>query len=328
MTFRIAEIAVPQPGDKPRGPHLHNGFEECIYVLRGTGVNRSESGEIPIKPGDIVLIPPNEKHMTVNTGSGAARAPVLLPGARRERRHRRNLRASRLTETSFACGRKPISRASTPCRRASLHACTYLAPDDPSLRGAHQGCDRALVIPAVGPKLPASLFEDSLVKLVQVTGAGLDRLDQAGMTRLSIPVANVPGNNAVAEYAVTAATALLRRFGLADAEIKRGNYAAVRARMIADNLSGLEGLLVGIVGFGVIGRRGGDGVPSRRLPHRVSRSGAPEPTGRGGDRRKAGRARRAAPERRHRQPARAAAARDHRPDRRARAQPDEVRPRF
>jgi mannose-6-phosphate isomerase-like protein (cupin superfamily) len=69
VSFRIAEVAVPQPGDKPRGPHLHNGFEECIYVLRGIGVNHSESGEIPIKPGDIILIPANEKHMTVNTGT-------------------------------------------------------------------------------------------------------------------------------------------------------------------------------------------------------------------------------------------------------------------
>jgi mannose-6-phosphate isomerase-like protein (cupin superfamily) len=69
LTFRIVEIAVPQPGDKPRGPHIHDGFEECIYVLRGTGVNHSESGELPVKPGDIVLIPPNEKHMTLNTGT-------------------------------------------------------------------------------------------------------------------------------------------------------------------------------------------------------------------------------------------------------------------
>jgi oxalate decarboxylase/phosphoglucose isomerase-like protein (cupin superfamily) len=38
-------------------------------VLKGNGVNCSESGEIPIKPGDIILIPPNEKHMTRNTGS-------------------------------------------------------------------------------------------------------------------------------------------------------------------------------------------------------------------------------------------------------------------
>jgi mannose-6-phosphate isomerase-like protein (cupin superfamily) len=69
VSVRIAEVAVPKPSDKPRGPHLHNGFEECIYVLRGTGVNHSESGQIPIKPGDIILIPANEKHMTVNTGA-------------------------------------------------------------------------------------------------------------------------------------------------------------------------------------------------------------------------------------------------------------------
>ncbi len=49
----------------------------------------------------------------------------------------------------------------------------------------------ALVIPAVGPKLPPSLFEGTSLKLVQVTGAGLDRLDQAALTRLGIPVANV-----------------------------------------------------------------------------------------------------------------------------------------
>ena len=29
----------------------------------------TESGEIPIKSGDIVLIPANEKHMTRNVGS-------------------------------------------------------------------------------------------------------------------------------------------------------------------------------------------------------------------------------------------------------------------
>jgi oxalate decarboxylase/phosphoglucose isomerase-like protein (cupin superfamily) len=69
VTFRIAEIAVPKPGDKPRGPHLHDGYEECIYVLKGTGVTLAESAEIPIKPGDIVLIPPGERHMSRNTGT-------------------------------------------------------------------------------------------------------------------------------------------------------------------------------------------------------------------------------------------------------------------
>jgi mannose-6-phosphate isomerase-like protein (cupin superfamily) len=69
VTFRIAEIAVPKPGDPPRGPHLHDGFEECIYVLSGRGTTVAESGEIAIVPGDIVLIPAGEKHMTRNTGS-------------------------------------------------------------------------------------------------------------------------------------------------------------------------------------------------------------------------------------------------------------------
>jgi quercetin dioxygenase-like cupin family protein len=69
ISVRIAEIAPPKPGDAPRGPHLHDGFEECIYVLKGTGVTCAERGEIAIRPGDIVLIPPNEKHYTRNTGS-------------------------------------------------------------------------------------------------------------------------------------------------------------------------------------------------------------------------------------------------------------------
>jgi mannose-6-phosphate isomerase-like protein (cupin superfamily) len=69
VTFRIAEIPVAKPGDAPRGPHMHHDFEECIYVLSGQGTTVAESGEIPIAPGDIILIPAGEKHMTRNTGT-------------------------------------------------------------------------------------------------------------------------------------------------------------------------------------------------------------------------------------------------------------------
>ncbi len=131
---------------------------------------------------------------------------------------------------------------------------TYRAPDDPELPALMTQA-RAMVIPAVGPKLPASLFEGSTVKLVQVTGAGLDRLDEAALKRLGIAVANVPGgsNSAVSEYAVTAASTLLRRFAWADAELKTGNYDIFRKRMLSDNLGGLDGLTVGVIGLGVIG---------------------------------------------------------------------------
>src|SRR5262249_62285057 len=74
ITSRTAETPPAKPGDTPRGPHLHDGFEECIYVLRGTGRTVSESGDIRIEPGDTVLIPANEKHMTNNVGS----EPLIL----------------------------------------------------------------------------------------------------------------------------------------------------------------------------------------------------------------------------------------------------------
>jgi len=114
---------------------------------------------------------------------------------------------------------------------------------------------RGLVIPAVGPPLPVSLFEGTTVKFVQVTGAGLDRLDLAYLKKQGIAVANVPGgsNSAVAEYVVTAASVLLRRFAWANGEIRAGNYREYRARVLAENLAGLDGLVAGIVGFGTIG---------------------------------------------------------------------------
>ena len=45
----------------------------------------------------------------------------------------------------------------------------------------------------------------------------------------------------------------MRRFVWADAEIRAGRYREFRAKMLADNLSGLDGLTAGLVGLGVIG---------------------------------------------------------------------------
>jgi phosphoglycerate dehydrogenase-like enzyme len=130
----------------------------------------------------------------------------------------------------------------------------YRRPDDFELAALIKG-SRALVIPAVGAKLSGSLFEGGQVKLVQVTGAGVDRLDEATMKKLGIAVANVPGgsNSAVAEYAVGCAILLLRRLAWSDMEIRDANYVSFRGRMVADNLPGLEGLTVGVVGMGTVG---------------------------------------------------------------------------
>lgn len=131
---------------------------------------------------------------------------------------------------------------------------TYRAPDDVEVPALMKEA-RALVIPAVGPKLPSALFASTTVKLVQVTGAGVDRLDKPALEKLGIAVANVPGgsNSSVAEYAASCASTLLRRLAWASAELQAGRYEEFRKRMLADNLAGIEGLLVGVIGFGVIG---------------------------------------------------------------------------
>jgi phosphoglycerate dehydrogenase-like enzyme len=136
---------------------------------------------------------------------------------------------------------------------ASLNV-VYRSPSDPDVPQLFKTAS-TLLIPAVGPKLSTELFADTSVKFVQITGAGLDRLDRAALQRLGVPVANVPGgsNQAVAEYVVTCASTLLRRLAWADEEIEAGNYVAFRSRMLAGNLSGLQDLLAGVVGFGVIG---------------------------------------------------------------------------
>ena len=139
----------------------------------------------------------------------------------------------------------------TPPRELDI---AFVTPDDPSIpsRLRHAG---AVVIPAVGPPIPGSWFEGSSVRLMQVTGAGVDRLDEAAMKARGIPVANVPGgsNSALAEYALACALVLLRRIRWADRQVRGGEYAAARARMLATNLTGLEGLTVGVIGLGNVG---------------------------------------------------------------------------
>ena len=82
VTLRRVEIAVPKAGDKPRGRHFHSDTEECIHVLSGEGCTESESGEHPLKPGDTILIPAGEPHVTRNTGAEPLVLLCFFPTAR------------------------------------------------------------------------------------------------------------------------------------------------------------------------------------------------------------------------------------------------------
>ncbi|MBI4207091.1 MAG: cupin domain-containing protein [Betaproteobacteria bacterium] len=69
VTLRLVEIPVPKPDEPLRGPHYHQGFEECIFVMSGAGCTEADSGKYPLKAGDTILIPPGERHVTRNTGN-------------------------------------------------------------------------------------------------------------------------------------------------------------------------------------------------------------------------------------------------------------------
>ena len=74
VTLRLVEIPVPKPEETLRGPHFHQGFEECIFVMSGEGCTEADSGSYPLKAGDTILIPSGEKHVTRNTG----KEPLVL----------------------------------------------------------------------------------------------------------------------------------------------------------------------------------------------------------------------------------------------------------
>jgi quercetin dioxygenase-like cupin family protein len=69
VTLRLVEIPVVKAGDAVRGAHQHSEFEECIYTLSGQGTTFADSSEYEMRPGDTLLMPPGEKHVTRNTGT-------------------------------------------------------------------------------------------------------------------------------------------------------------------------------------------------------------------------------------------------------------------
>ena len=79
VTLRLVEIPVPQPGESSREPHRHSDFEECMYVLSGHGTTHTESGEYPVEPGDTILVPTGELHVTRNTGKTPLRMLCFFP---------------------------------------------------------------------------------------------------------------------------------------------------------------------------------------------------------------------------------------------------------
>jgi quercetin dioxygenase-like cupin family protein len=61
-------FGILAPGTNPPY-HYHEKRESIIIAVSGEAVEILEGKEIPIKAGDVIFIPPGEKHTTVNRSS-------------------------------------------------------------------------------------------------------------------------------------------------------------------------------------------------------------------------------------------------------------------
>ena len=94
------------------------------------------------------------------------------------------------------------------------------------------------------------------LKLIQLCGSGYDTVDLEAANKAGIPVARSPGQNsrAVAELAFNLMSILNRGILEADIETKRGNYQGVREKLRKEGTYELEGMHLGILGVGPIGK--------------------------------------------------------------------------
>jgi len=68
VTVRRVTIPPEDPAAPPRGPHRHDGCEEVILILAGSGEFLTSEGGTPVGPGDVVIVSPGEPHRTRNRG--------------------------------------------------------------------------------------------------------------------------------------------------------------------------------------------------------------------------------------------------------------------
>jgi len=74
--FAMRRFEIRPNGKVP----IHNHPQDHeIYILHGTGVFYNELKEVEVQPGDVIYIPPNEKHGIDNTGTENLVFLCLIP---------------------------------------------------------------------------------------------------------------------------------------------------------------------------------------------------------------------------------------------------------
>jgi phosphoglycerate dehydrogenase-like enzyme len=122
-----------------------------------------------------------------------------------------------------------------------------------------EACKRAdfLLVTAANPPVTARIIKNiNSVCLLQVFGAGFDKIDIEAAREVNLPVANTPGQNAttVAEFTIGVLVALQRKILIGNREVKAGNFREIERKLIQTGLKEIRGSKIGLLGLGAIGR--------------------------------------------------------------------------
>lgn len=79
QVFHMRHFEVAVGGHTPH--HAHD-YEHEVLILKGRGLVKGAPGDRPCQAGDVVWIPPNEKHQFQNTGDGPFEFICLIPAPR------------------------------------------------------------------------------------------------------------------------------------------------------------------------------------------------------------------------------------------------------
>lgn len=99
------------------------------------------------------------------------------------------------------------------------------------------------------------------LRYISVLATGYDKVDVNAARKLGIPVSNVPryGTNSVAQHVFALLLELCRRIARHDSSVKVGNWSANKDWCFWETTQvELTGKIMGIVGFGNMGRRVGE----------------------------------------------------------------------
>jgi len=139
-----------------------------------------------------------------------------------------------------------------PVRRHLGIACEIVVADESAII-AQLGDIDVLVTMALTPEMGRAA---SRLKLVQVPGAGLDRIDRSALPD-EVPLANVYGHETgIAEYVIGAMLALTRDFSRLDMALRAGEWRSQWSVGVAPPpvWPELAGKTLGILGYGHIGQ--------------------------------------------------------------------------